>query len=207
MDVLLASKNSDKLKEAREIFGNSINILSPEDAKCDIEVIEDGETFEENAKKKAIEYSIATGLLTLADDSGLEVDALDGAPGVRSARYAGEEQDPVKNCRKLLEEMKGVDDAHRTARFKCSVACAKDGKVIFLTIESVEGKITREMLGDGGFGYDPIFYYEPYKKTFAQCTQAEKNAISHRGLAFRAAAKTLSGLLDTNVHDEDTKIV
>lgn len=206
MKVLFASSNRAKLREAREIFGDLLELVSPLDQGVEIDVVEDGDTFEENARLKAIAYSRKTGLLALADDSGLEVDALDGEPGVHSARYAGPEKNSRDNCIKLLEALDGVQDSKRTARFRCVVACASGDRIICSFSGEAEGRIIKEMRGEDGFGYDPVFFYEPYGKTFAECTPEEKNAVSHRGKAFRKAAVKLSELLKSdNLHDTDTR--
>jgi XTP/dITP diphosphohydrolase len=206
MKVLLASNNADKLREVRAIFGAEFEVVSPAEIGITLEVIEDGATFEDNARKKAVEFSIASKMLAIADDSGLEADSLGGKPGVQSARYAGPEQDYQKNCLKLLAAMKGVPREKRTARFKCFVAAAQGDKVIFVTDGSVEGVITEEMRGSGGFGYDPVFLYPPYKKTFAECAADEKNAVSHRGTAFKTARLLLGNLISARIHDDDTSL-
>jgi XTP/dITP diphosphohydrolase len=204
MKILLATGNEYKLNEMRSIFtGSALEILSPADVSCEIEVDEDGETFEDNARKKALAYSRETGLITLADDSGLEVDSLNGEPGVRSARYAGPERDYTKNNLKLLKAMKGVTE--RNARFLCSVACARISDVLFVVTGIVEGEILDEMRGDGGFGYDPVFFYKSFDKTFAECTADEKNIVSHRGIAFREARGKLDEIFKTGFQDQDTR--
>jgi XTP/dITP diphosphohydrolase len=157
--------------------------------------VEDGETFLENARKKALHYAAFTGLLTLADDSGLAVDALAGLPGVYSARYAhGEGSSDEENLNKVLKEISKIPDAQRQARFICAAAVAAPEKVIFETEQSVEGEITMEPAGEGGFGYDPIFYYPPFGKTLAQVSAEEKHAVSHRGKAMREVAAFLNSL-------------
>ena len=155
------------------------------------DVVEDGRTFLVNAMKKARSCFDATGLPSLADDSGLEVDFLDGAPGVYSARYAGAGGDYRANNRKLLEEMKGVPEDERTARFRCVVALVdEDGEDWVEGI--VDGFVLEECRGDSGFGYDPVFYVPVKDRTFAEMSSEEKNAISHRGIAFRKAAEMLA---------------
>ena len=179
---LLASNNAGKLREFREIFCED-RILSLQDMNLEIEVVEDGVTFEENARKKASEVAAASGLVTVADDSGLCVDALDGAPGVYSARYAGEGADDAARIRKLLSELRG--ETNRSARFvSVVVLCTPEGECI-LSRGECKGTILESPAGEGGFGYDPVFYVEQFGKTFGQLTPEEKNSISHRGKAIR----------------------
>jgi XTP/dITP diphosphohydrolase len=169
------------------------------------EVVEDGATFAENARKKATQYAEATGLWTLADDSGLVVDALGGAPGVKSARFSGDK--PVgedrslldhRNMAKVLELLQGVPPERRTARFICCLCLASPEKVLVETTGTVEGLIAEEEVGDNGFGYDPIFFLPHLGKTAAQLTAEEKNAISHRGNAIRNLQPLLRELLSEN---------
>jgi len=161
-------------------------------ARCDLpEVEEDGETFAANARKKAQTVARLTGRLTLADDSGLEVAALDGAPGVRSARYAGEAADDAANNRKLLAALAGVPRSGRRGAFVCAMAlCAPDGDCRFFS-GRLEGLIVEEPRGDGGFGYDPLFLVPEYGKTLAELPLEIKNRISHRGQALRQALEAL----------------
>ena len=192
MKIVLASRNKKKIRELRKIIeegiiaeqDRSVDILTPDDFPQCGEVEEDGATFEANAIKKAAYLKQCSGLTSVADDSGIVVDALDGAPGVYSARYAGEPADDMANNRKLLHEMKDVPDENRTARFVCCIALA-DGDDIRTFTGYVEGKIGRENRGDNGFGYDPVFYPEGHDRTFAQMTDDEKNSMSHRGRALR----------------------
>jgi XTP/dITP diphosphohydrolase len=150
----------------------------------------------ENAMKKAIQTAQALGLPALADDSGLEVDALDGRPGVWSARYAGEGASDPSNNMKLLEEMKGVEPERRTARFRCvMVAASPDGRTISAE-GSCEGMIAEEMSGEGGFGYDPLFFVPELGRTMAQLSRDEKNSISHRGKAVSEIMKQLPAFLE-----------
>jgi XTP/dITP diphosphohydrolase len=180
--LVLATRNQGKISEFKELLSSfSVDIKSLQDFGPIPPVAEDGDTFEENAYKKAHATARFLGFPVLADDSGLEVLALGGLPGVRSARYAGEEATDKENNLKLLEAMKGVVD--RRASFKCVISIAVP-KGPALTYEEVcAGEITHEMKGDHGFGYDPIFYYPPLKKTFAQMSVEEKNRVSHRGKA------------------------
>ena len=190
MDIILASRNKKKIRELKKIIEEGIilqeettvNILAPDDFPHCEEVEEDGDTFESNAIKKAVYVAKCSGLTSIADDSGIEVDALDGAPGVYSARYAGEDSDDIANNRKLIEEMKDVPDDKRTARFACCIALAHKGEVKTF-MGHVEGKIGRENRGDNGFGYDPLFFPEGHDRTFAEMTDDEKHSMSHRGRA------------------------
>lgn len=188
---VLATRNEDKAREIRKILSaRGIGLKSLSDFPGAPDVAEDGRTFLENAMKKARSCFHATGLPSLADDSGLEVDSLGGAPGVYSARYAGEGGDYRENNRKLLEEMQAVPRDKRTARFRCVVALVGEDQEAWVE-GSVEGIILDECRGESGFGYDPVFYVPETKKTFAEMTPEEKNAISHRGIAFRKAAEML----------------
>jgi len=191
--LVLATKNQGKVRELQEMLRDtSFEVVSLAEYPEIPDVVEDGDTFLENAVKKAREIAAATGELTMADDSGLEVDYLDGAPGVYSARFAGEHGDSKANNEKLLKLMEGVPWEKRTARFKCVVAVATpDGKVE--TAEGVcEGIISTEPHGKEGFGYDPLFYYPEYQKTFAQLDGDVKNKVSHRGKAFEKAREFLT---------------
>jgi len=164
------------------------------------EIIEDGQNFAENARKKAVGYSKATGLWTIADDSGLIVDALDGQPGVKSARFCGEKSEDrkaldAKNTAKVLELLEGVPSEKRTARFVCHLCLASPEKILAETKGTLEGFITEEAVGENGFGYDPIFFLPGMDKTTAQLTSEQKNAISHRGSAIRKLKPLLDKLL------------
>lgn len=153
---------------------------------------ETGATYADNARLKARVAARAAGALALADDSGLEVDALGGAPGPRSARFGGPGLDDAARCRRLLELLRDVPDARRSARFRCVVAVADPASGDARTVEGVaEGRILRTERGTGGFGYDPIFYYPPLGRTFAELTEAEKGEVSHRGRALAAARRLL----------------
>ncbi|GHU60536.1 non-canonical purine NTP pyrophosphatase [Clostridia bacterium] len=190
MDILFATSNIGKLKEAKEILG-SYNILSLSDFDKKIEVVEDGETFEENAVKKATEISRILNIPVLADDSGLEVDFLDKAPGVLSARFMGEDTSyDIKN-QYIIDKLDGIEDERRTARFVCAIAyAAPDGRV-FTARGTIEGIIGRSIVGGNGFGYDPIFFVPSLGKTTAELSMEEKNRISHRGNALRAICEAL----------------
>ena len=178
-ELVFATNNAHKLVEVRAIFeGTGIRILSLRDVDCNHETVEDGKTFYENARKKAREIAGITGWPAVADDTGLCVAALGGAPGVYSARFAPEGE----RCEKLLSVMEGKED--RRAHFETSaVLVFPDGREI-TAVGRVEGEITLEKRGDNHFGYDPVFYSTEAKKTFAEMDMAEKNAISHRGRAF-----------------------
>lgn len=186
---LLASNNPGKLREFREIFSED-RIVSLQELSLDIEVEEDGQTFEENALKKAREVAKISGMTSISDDSGLCVDALGGAPGVYSARYAGEHASDQERIQKLLQELKG--ETCRTARFVSVVAlCTPQGETVTARGEC-EGEILTEPKGQGGFGYDPVFYVKEFKKTFGQLTGEEKNSVSHRGRAIRVLKEKLT---------------
>ncbi|MCJ7594014.1 MAG: XTP/dITP diphosphatase [Desulfobacterales bacterium] len=181
-NLVLATRNQGKILEFRELFsGFDVEIRGLMDFGPIPPVSEEGETFEENAYQKAFFTAKVLGLAALADDSGLVVEALGGAPGVRSARYAGEGASDEANNRKLLEAMEGMDN--RKAAFECVIALAVPRGPALIYEGRCEGEITREGLGANGFGYDPAFYYPPLKKTFAQISREEKNSISHRGRA------------------------
>lgn len=190
--LLLATKNVGKTREVREILGEGWGVedLSVRFDLPDVE--ETGATFEDNARLKALAASPHYEGWVLADDSGLEVDALNGAPGVRSARFAGEDADMAANRARLLFEMRGV--FNRTGRFRCALVLAQGGRVVGIFSGSVEGKITRAERGEGGFGYDALFIPEGRGQTFAEMGASEKHALSHRGKALREVAKYLRGL-------------
>ncbi len=184
--VLVATRNEGKLRELRTLLSGEPLRLESLAAHVRVgEVDETGETFEENAKLKAAHAARKTGLWTIGEDSGIEVDALGGAPGIRSARYAGVHGDDAANNRKLIEALKGVDD--RTARYVCALALASPtGEVVSMVRGASEGRIVDEPRGTGGFGYDPYFVPEGEMRTNAELTELEKSALSHRGRAVRA---------------------
>ena len=185
MKLVLASKNQKKMKEMSEILGHlGVEVCLQADVGVDIEVEETGTTFEENSLLKARAVMEATGLPAIADDSGLCVDALNGAPGVYSARYGGEGLDDTGRYRLLLENMRG--QSPRTARFVSVITCCFPNGDILTARGECEGTIAFAPMGEGGFGYDPVFFLPRLKKTFAQLTADEKNAISHRGRALEA---------------------
>lgn len=184
--ILIATRNKGKVKEIQDLVKDlPVAFLSLADIPETPDVVEDGETFEENALKKARELARITRLVTLADDSGLCVDALDGRPGVLSARYAGESASDEEKCLRLLDEMKDVPDSKRTARFVCVLALVdpKGDERIFRG--TCEGRIIHELKGTAGFGYDAIFLYEEAGRTFAEMDRQSKNEVSHRGRALR----------------------
>jgi XTP/dITP diphosphohydrolase len=200
--ILVATTNPGKVRELRALLGDEIEWKSLADFPGVGEVKEDGATFAENARKKAIGYAQATGLWTLADDSGLVVDALGGAPGVNSARFSGERAKGAdrkvvdrRNMEKLLSLLQGVPREKRTARFTCCLCLASPEKVLIETRGTLEGLITEEPAGTGGFGYDPVFLVPQLDKTVAQLGDREKNAISHRGNAMRKLKPLLQELL------------
>jgi XTP/dITP diphosphohydrolase len=186
LTILLATKNRKKINEIKRMFpGMNIRVLTLDSFPDCLPADEDGESFRENAVKKAVHIAQITGLPALADDSGLEVKALGGAPGVFSARYAGEKADDQKNVKKLLSEMKKLKDEERRARFVCCIAFAlPDGNYKTFT-GYVSGVITRKKKGFKGFGYDPVFCPAGFSKTFAEMTGQEKDSLSHRGRALK----------------------
>ncbi|MBU0944777.1 MAG: XTP/dITP diphosphatase [Proteobacteria bacterium] len=180
--LVLATTNKNKIKEFQEIVKDfPIEIRSVGDFGPLPECIEDGKTFDDNAYKKALHTAKILGLPAIADDSGLEVEALNGAPGVYSARYAGESATDAENCEKLLQEMAG--NKNRKAAFKCVLSIAVPSGPALTYEGSCEGVLLNEKRGESGFGYDPLFFFEPLNKTFAECTMEEKNKYSHRGKA------------------------
>jgi XTP/dITP diphosphohydrolase len=200
--VLVATTNLGKVRELRALLGDAVEWKSLADFPGVGEVREDGVTFAENARKKAMGYARATGLWTLADDSGLVVDALGGAPGVNSARFSGARAKGAdrkvldrRNMEKLLSLLQGVPTEKRTARFICHLCLASPEKVLVETQGTLEGLITEEPAGTGGFGYDPVFFVPQLGKTVAQLGDQEKNAISHRGNAMRKLKPLLEELL------------
>jgi XTP/dITP diphosphohydrolase len=224
--ILVATTNPGKIAELRAMLEFDVEWVGLADFPNINEVKEDGETFAENARKKAVGYAKKTGLWTIADDSGLVVDALGGQPGVRSARFAGllpqrhqdtkgkkrEERHIIdrKNIEKLLEMLKDIPRENgstsspsrakpreRTARFVCCLCLARDEKVLIETEGKLEGVIAEKEMGTNGFGYDPIFFVPKLNKTVAQLTREEKNAISHRGNAIRKLKPLLGELLET----------
>lgn len=195
MKILLASSNQNKIKEIRGILakatGSPVEVLSLSDVGFHDEIVEDGATFEENALIKA-RTAASLGYFGIGDDSGLCVDALEGAPGIYSARYAGEPCDDEKNNKKLLAALENCPEEKRTARFVCTLACVSPDGDSFTVRGECEGEILRAPCGSGGFGYDPLFRPAGFDKTFSELSFEEKNAISHRGRALRAFAEAFA---------------
>ena len=190
MKLILASNNAHKLVEIRAILGSEFDeILSMKEAGIVHETVEDGSTFLENAEKKAREIMEISGCCALADDSGLCVEALGGAPGIYSARYAGEHGDDKANNRKLLRELEGVED--RRAHFACAMVLVRPDGSVVRAEGRMDGVIAFEESGENGFGYDPLFYLPERGCTNAQLSPEEKNAISHRANALHALVKKL----------------
>lgn len=202
--ILIATTNRGKAAELSEMLCSvDVEWVSLNEFPDLPEVVEDGDTFAENARKKALEYAEATGLWTVADDSGLVIDALDGAPGVMSARFSGEQDKSAGrqlldhgNMAKVLSLMQGVAKEERTARFVCSLCIAEPDHVLAETHGTVEGIITTEEMGDNGFGYDPIFFLPELGCTAAQLEPDRKNQISHRGQAIARLKPILHKLLE-----------
>ncbi len=191
-EVILATRNRHKVEELAVLLGDlGIRIRTLADFPHAPEVEEDGATCEANAIKKACEIARATGLTAVADDTGLEVDALDGRPGVYAARYAGEHATYEDNCRKLVQELEGVPHERRTARFITVAAIAVPGESVQVTKGVLNGYITDKASGSKGFGYDPVFYVPELKATLAEISAEQKNRISHRAKAFLQAKELL----------------
>ena len=199
-ELLIATGNGGKLREIRALLSDlPIKLLSLADFPTVEEVAETGSTFAENAALKAVGYARQAGVLTLADDSGLEVDALGRAPGVRSARYLGEDASYADRMNGLLAAVKDIKDGIRTARFVCALAIASDGQEMLYTTErTCEGRIADEPRGSGGFGYDPIFIPKGFTQTFGELPAELKNQLSHRGRALSEARKFLASLTATS---------
>lgn len=188
MKLILATNNAHKMREIFEILGSDFpEMQTLKQAGLEIDVVEDGDTFQANAIKKAEEVLRFSGFpAALADDSGLIVDALNGAPGVYSARYAGERHNDADNNAKLMRDMAGVPWEQRTCRFASAVALARQGKETICVLGTVEGILLNEARGINGFGYDPYFYYPPFERSFAELSAEEKNSVSHRKRALEA---------------------
>ena len=192
LDLVLATRNKKKLLEIRELLADmDFNVLSVGDFAGVPEVEEDGGTFEENARKKAVQVAGIMGKLTLADDSGLEIDYLDGRPGIHSARFAGEGATDEDRNNKVLDLLKGVPESKRTARFRCVIVIASPDDQVKIAAGACEGRIAFEPRGSSGFGYDPLFIVPEYGKTYAELGQEKKNQISHRALALKKAKELL----------------
>jgi len=190
--IIVATKNKAKMVEIKQILsGLDLDIHSMEDIGFDMDIDETGDTFEQNAMIKATAIQNLTGATVIADDSGLEVDALNGAPGIYSARYSGDNATDEKNNKKLLEALEGVPDEKRTARFVCAIAVVFNDQTGFTVKGTVEGIINHAPVGKNGFGYDPLFYIPEYDRTAAQLPSEEKNKISHRGKALALMVERL----------------
>lgn len=191
--LIIATNNAGKVREIKSIFtGIYDEVKSLKDENINVDVEEDGTTFHENAAKKAVEISRIVDCDVMADDSGLCVEALGGAPGIYSARYAGEHGDDEQNIIKLLDDLKDTEDEKRDAYFSCCMVLARGGKEIEFADGRVYGKILREKKGEGGFGYDPIFFYEPAGLSFGEMSAEDKNAVSHRANALAIMKEKLT---------------
>jgi XTP/dITP diphosphohydrolase len=191
--LVIATTNEGKVREIRALLdGADVELVGLDRWPAIAPPDETGRTFEENARLKALYYADATRELVVADDSGLEIDALGGVPGVESARYGGPDTTYPQKFAMISAAMRAAKTADRTARFVCAVALARRGEVLFETRASVEGQIASEPRGSNGFGYDPIFWYPPYGATLAEVDASRKAAVSHRGQAFRALKDFLS---------------
>lgn len=198
MEIIFATKNQGKIKEIQSLLGNIFTIKSLSEIGLNIDIEEDAETFEGNSLKKATEIMKITNQIVMADDSGLEIDFLDKAPGVHSARYMGEDTPyDIKN-KKILELLENVPKDKRTARFISVLTTVFPNGDVLTTKGVVEGFIHNEIIGSSGFGYDPIFYLQEKNKTMAQLTLDEKNEISHRGKAFNEMKIKLYNKLNLN---------
>ena len=197
--LLVATTNRGKVAEYRDLLaGLDLDLVTLDEAGISQEADESFHTFEENARSKAVFYAGLGGLLTLADDSGLEVDALGGEPGVRSSRYAGDNATDSDRVNFLLGKLREVPPEKRQARFKCVIAVAAPNGHLEIVNGECEGTIALEPRGENGFGYDPIFYLPQYGKTIAEVSSELKNEISHRGRAARKAREVLARLLADN---------
>ncbi|WP_144559326.1 XTP/dITP diphosphatase [Shouchella miscanthi] len=192
-ELLIATSNKGKVEDFKKLFQGMYEVKSLLDYPHIPDIIEDGQTFQDNAQKKAEILSTALNETVVADDSGLVIDALNGRPGVFSARYAGEEKNDQANIEKVLEDLRGVAEQDRTARFVCTIALASPNKETIFFEGQCEGFISHEQVGEHGFGYDPIFYVGQTAKTMAQLTLEEKNEISHRARAIEQLKDYLLG--------------
>ena len=190
--IIFATGNQDKMREIREIMADmDVEIQSMKEAGIQADIVEDGETFEDNARIKAQAIANDTDAIVLADDSGLEIDYLNKEPGVYSARYMGEDTSYTIKNQALLDRLQGVPKEKRTARFVCAIAAVLPDKEVLVTRQTMEGYIGNEPEGENGFGYDPIFYLDEFGCSSAALTREQKNAISHRGKALRAVRDLL----------------
>lgn len=195
-EIVIASKNKGKIAEIEKYFATlPVKVISLAEFPEVDEPIEDGDTFEKNSLIKASYYALRTGKACLADDSGLEVDALNYAPGVYSARFAGEHATDAENNQKLLVSLENISQNKRQARFRCALTFLDTDGTVITCDGSCEGEIAFALSGDGGFGYDPLFYLPELNKSMAQLSMEEKNKISHRGKALKKMAEKLAGYL------------
>ncbi len=195
MRLLVATTNTGKLREIRSLLaGVPVELVTLRDLAAIEEPEETGLTFEENARLKALYYSGHTGMTTVAEDSGLVIDGLDGEPGVRSARFLRPDATYPERFAEIFDRLSGPPEKNRAARFVCALAVAHRGHIIYEARGTVEGEIAREPRGAAGFGYDPIFYYPPYGSTLAEVAEDAKLAVAHRGQAFRALTSWLVSL-------------
>ncbi len=195
-EIAIGTYNNNKKSEIRKILnGIPVRLLDLDDFENPPDIIEDGVTFEDNATKKALELAGFCQTCVMADDSGLEVDALDKRPGVLSSRYCGVDTGYEEKCLRLLEELKGVPFEKRTARFRCAIALAEPDRLQFVVKASCEGIISNEPKGNNGFGYDPIFYVPEHELTMAELEPEVKNRISHRALALELFKTNLMELV------------
>lgn len=193
--LLLASQNRGKLAEMHVLLeGLPFRVMAPRDLGIVDSPEETGTSFGENAALKALHYSSLTGALAVADDSGLSVDALGGAPGLFSSRFGGEGATDLERNALLLARLEGVPEVDRGARFSCAVAVARAGRLLCEVMETVSGRIAPAMAGSNGFGYDPLFFYPPFGRTFGEVQREEKDAVSHRGKAFARLRTFLAGM-------------
>ncbi len=200
-EIVIGTHNKNKKEEIRKILnGMSLTLMDLEDFENAPDIVEDGVTFEENAAKKALELAAFCNMCVMADDSGLEIDALDKRPGVFSSRYCGENTGYEEKCLRLFEELESVPFEKRTARFRCAIALAEPGKLHFVVEASCEGLINNKPLGQNGFGYDPIFYVPEYRLTMAELGSDVKNRISHRALALGLFKKRLEKFMKGDLH-------
>jgi XTP/dITP diphosphohydrolase len=212
--LVLGSRNRKKCREMADLIAPPwepasalarLEIRSPDDLSGAPDVEEDADSFAGNARKKAIELARALDCCVLADDSGLTVDALDGAPGILSARYAGQPSDDAANNRKLLAAMEGLPDERRAAAFRCALALADPSGTVRLEVEGAcRGRLTREPRGTGGFGYDPLFLIPEYHKTFGELSSRVKHQLSHRARAFARLRRALERMIASGALDRAT---
>lgn len=193
MRIIIATGNKDKVKEINEIlYGTGFDAVSMKEAGYDPDIVEDGKTFCENALKKAQAVHALCNEYVIADDSGLCIDALDGAPGIYSARFCGEDSTYSEKFKRINELLEGVPDDKRTAHFTCAIAVVRPDGSYFTVEEYFNGVLLKEPRGENGFGYDPIFYVPEYGMTSAQMTPEQKHSMSHRGKALRSMVEILT---------------